>query len=89
MGLCFGGGDLQHYGINSNTSANGFMKCTYKWVEVQEKTSPSKSNSPEKKSPSKTKNDSDEDFGDSSDGFAEDSERDENKKEEFSTRVEF
>ena len=29
-GLSFGGGDLQHYGINSNTSANGFLKCTYK-----------------------------------------------------------
>jgi len=29
-GLAFGGGCLQHYGINSNTSANGFIKCTFK-----------------------------------------------------------
>lgn len=33
-GLSFGGGDLQYYGINSNTSANGFLKCTYKKREV-------------------------------------------------------
>lgn len=30
QGEGFGGGQLQEYGINSNTSANGFMKCTYK-----------------------------------------------------------
>ena len=28
-GTSFGGGALQHFGINSNTSANGFIKCTY------------------------------------------------------------
>jgi hypothetical protein len=28
--MSFGGGNLQHFGINSNTSANGFLKCTYK-----------------------------------------------------------
>lgn len=90
-GLCFGGGDLQFYGINSNTSANGFMKCTYKRVEVVEKQSPSKSLSPNKKQPSKLKKSDDDDdgFGDSSSEFAEDSERDDNKKEEVSTRVEF
>ena len=26
QGSSFGGGNLQHFGINSNTSANGFMK---------------------------------------------------------------
>ena len=30
QGDCFGGGGLQYYGINSNTSANGFMKCTFR-----------------------------------------------------------
>ena len=28
-GCSFGGGALQLFGINSNTSANGFIKCTY------------------------------------------------------------
>lgn len=26
-GISFGGGQLGNYGINSNTSANGFLKC--------------------------------------------------------------
>ena len=30
QGMSFGGGNLQYFGINSNTSANGFLKCTYK-----------------------------------------------------------
>ncbi len=29
-GLCLGGGFLQQFGINSNTSANGFIKCLYR-----------------------------------------------------------
>ena len=29
-GLSFGGGTLQNYAINSNTSANGFIKCLYR-----------------------------------------------------------
>ena len=29
MGQSFGGGSLQFYGINSNTSANGFLKCAF------------------------------------------------------------
>ena len=28
QGTCLGGGALQHFGINSNTSANGFTKFT-------------------------------------------------------------
>jgi hypothetical protein len=32
MGLNFGGGNLQNFGINSNTSANGFIKSLYKKV---------------------------------------------------------
>ena len=27
QGISFGGGQLLHYGINSNTSAIGFLKC--------------------------------------------------------------
>jgi hypothetical protein len=33
-GTSFGGGCLQYFGINSNTSATGFMKCTYKKRKV-------------------------------------------------------
>lgn len=29
-GLSLGGGTLQSFGLNSNTSANGFLKCMYK-----------------------------------------------------------
>ena len=29
-GTCFGGGMLASYGINSNTSANGFLKCIFR-----------------------------------------------------------
>ena len=32
--LNFGGGNLQNFGINSNTSANGFIKCLYKRREL-------------------------------------------------------
>ena len=31
-GLAFGAGCLQNFGINSNTSANGFIKSLYKKV---------------------------------------------------------
>ena len=30
QGTSFGGGMLCNYGINSNTSANGFMKCLFR-----------------------------------------------------------
>lgn len=30
QGTCFGGGALTQYGINSNTSANGFLKCIFR-----------------------------------------------------------
>ena len=33
-GLSFGGGDLVSFGINSNTSASGFLKCCYKNRDV-------------------------------------------------------
>jgi hypothetical protein len=33
-GLSFGGGTLQNFGINSNTSANGFIRCLYKRREL-------------------------------------------------------
>jgi len=32
-GLSFGGGCLQNFGLNSNTSANGFIKCLYRKVK--------------------------------------------------------
>lgn len=31
-GLNFGGGLLSRYGINSNTSGGGFLKCSYKKI---------------------------------------------------------
>lgn len=34
QGLSFGGGTLASFGINSNTSANGFIKCLYKRREI-------------------------------------------------------
>jgi len=36
-GLSFGGGCLQNFGLNSNTSSNGFIKCLYKKVTVEAK----------------------------------------------------
>ena len=36
-GLSFGGGLLGKYGINSNTSGVGFLKCTYKKTNKQAK----------------------------------------------------
>lgn len=65
-GLCLGGGDLGEYGINSNTSANGFIKCTYKKREIPA----------EPASPSKVKKEKKGDDEDS-DQLAEDSEREE------------
>ena len=34
QGLTLGGGNLINFGINSNTSANGFIKCLYKRREL-------------------------------------------------------
>jgi hypothetical protein len=36
-GISFGGGNLGSYGINSNTSAAGFLKCTLRKVKDKEK----------------------------------------------------
>jgi hypothetical protein len=44
-GLNFGGGILGRYGINSNTSGGGFLKCTYK---KSKKEKGSRERSPEK-----------------------------------------
>ena len=35
-GLNFGGGILGKYGINSNTSGGGFLKCTHKKTKKKE-----------------------------------------------------
>eukprot|EP00347_Sterkiella_histriomuscorum_P013633 403363974 len=35
-GLNFGGGLLSRYGINSNTSGGGFLKCTYKKIQQKD-----------------------------------------------------
>ena len=32
--MSLGGGELQNFGLNSNTSARGFLKCAYKKREV-------------------------------------------------------
>jgi len=37
-GISFGGGNLGYYGINSNTSAAGFLKCTMRKVKDKDKT---------------------------------------------------
>lgn len=34
QGMTLGGGELQHFGVNSNTSARGFLKCAYKKREL-------------------------------------------------------
>lgn len=36
-GLNFGGGLLSKYGINSNTSGGGFLKCTFKKNQAKDK----------------------------------------------------
>ena len=36
-GLAFGGGNLGQYGVNSNTSAHGFLKCTSRKTKSDEK----------------------------------------------------
>lgn len=36
-GINFGGGILGKYGINSNTSGGGFLKCTFKKVKRADK----------------------------------------------------
>jgi hypothetical protein len=62
QGLCFGGGDLGDYGINSNTSANGFIKCTYKKREIQtDSPSPTKTNKKQNSSEKKKVEDDDSD----------------------------
>lgn len=82
MGLSFGGGDLQQYGINSNTSANGFSKCIIKKRDAS--TSPCKDGnkaSPVKKenTPKSEKENSESDEDENS--LAEDSEREEYNEE--------
>jgi hypothetical protein len=37
QGMSFGGGMLSHYGINSNTSGAGFLKCGLKKVQSNKK----------------------------------------------------
>lgn len=93
QGMGFGGGDLVSYGINSNTSANGFMKQCYKKREITE-TSPKKtaSRSPVKKTPSKVENkampmEGTEESSESE--LAEDSERDEDKVEDTTKKFEY
>ena len=43
QGMAFGGGSLQNFGINSNTSANGFLKCMYRRKIVTEQNNVSSS----------------------------------------------
>ena len=87
---------MQEYGINSNTSANGFIKCVYKKREIAQappadsspkKTSPSKSeSSPKKKSPAKVGGDEEDD---SDSERAEDSEREEDNQEKQANNQKF
>lgn len=34
-GISFGGGNLGMYGINSNTSASGFLKCLFRKIKTK------------------------------------------------------
>jgi len=93
QGLNFGGGDLGQYGINSNTSANGFLKCIYRRRELMEspkkqvaKQSPSKNDLSTTPKPKITKDGADS-SGESE--LAEDSERDEDKVDDPSKKVEY
>lgn len=66
QGLSFGGGDLQHFGIHSNTSARGFIKCTYKKKDVDTVAQKSPTKSPAKKAAEDSGSGSDEEMGDDS-----------------------
>ena len=44
--MSFGGGTLCNFGINSNTSANGFIKCLYKRWEINQASRAAQSQSP-------------------------------------------
>ena len=44
--MAFGSGCLEGFGINSNTSANGFIKCLYKRKEINQATRPNPNSSP-------------------------------------------
>jgi hypothetical protein len=47
-GINFGGGILGRYGINSNTSGGGFLKCTYKKTKKEKEKGSSQERSSEK-----------------------------------------
>ena len=47
-GINFGGGILGRYGINSNTSGGGFLKCTYKKSKKEKEKGSSQERSSEK-----------------------------------------
>ena len=55
-GTTLGGGNLQHYLINSNTSADGFVNCVYGYQSATKK----KSNSVEKRKKDDKKNKKDD-----------------------------
>ena len=44
-GINFGGGILGRYGINSNTSGGGFLKCTYKKTKKEKEKGSAERNS--------------------------------------------
>ena len=50
----FGGGNLASYGINSNTSAKGFLKCTYRQKKNDESKNDPNSATPAMKDRSKS-----------------------------------
>ena len=86
QGMALGGGELQNFGVNSNTSARGFLKCAYKRREVAtnsnqadngDNNNSNKKTHGEKASPApkkKKQTDGDQEE-DSEDELAEDSER--------------
>ena len=55
-GINFGGGILGRYGINSNTSGGGFLKCAYKKTK-KEKNANEKQSMEDEKKPAPAKKD--------------------------------
>lgn len=51
-GTSFGGGNLGSYGVNSNTSAYGFVKCCHRRTKDKENKTPDKDKEDGQETPS-------------------------------------
>jgi hypothetical protein len=90
--MSLGGGELQHFGLNSNTSARGFLKCAYKKRDVaaaraggsDSKDSGKKASGESASPPPKRKKQAEGDDEESEEELAEDSERGDGSDEDAS-----